>query len=70
MAASLRGPLVALGLTVAGTGAAVYAVHREQQTTKQKMHRQVLKDIEEERRKLECAMAGGPCEAKPPGKAR
>ena len=72
MSQSLRGPLLALGSAVGLTAGAVYTVHVGQKTDKEKMHRAVLKDIEEEemQRKLACAQAGGPCDARPPQQSR
>jgi hypothetical protein len=65
MSASLRGPLLALGGSLALSAFAVVAVHQTQTEDRRKMHKQVRADIEEERR-AKCAAEGGPCEAKPP----
>ena len=55
----------ALLLTVGVTTGAVYIVHSDQTKDRARMHRQVQREIEEERRKRECAESGGPCQAKP-----
>jgi hypothetical protein len=61
---SRRGVL-ALALTVAATTGAVYVVHEGQSSDRERMHKLVKREIEEERRKKECAENGGPCEWKP-----
>jgi len=43
-------------------------VHRGQTQDRERMHRVVKREIEEERRRQECADNGDPCAAKPPSK--
>ena len=57
--------MLALLLTVGVTSSAVYIVHSDQNKDRERMHRLVKKEIDEERRKRECAENGGPCDAKP-----
>ena len=61
----LRGSTVALLLTVGVTVGAVVVVHQNQTKDRERMHRVVRREIDEERRRRECAESGGPCDAKP-----
>ena len=63
---SLARPLAVLGVTMAGTAGVVYYVHRSQDVDRARMHRAVEREIEEERRRRECAENGGPCDVAPP----
>lgn len=57
---------IALLATIGITTGAVYTVHRAQTQDRERMHRLVKREIEEERRRKECSDNGGPCVVKPP----
>jgi len=53
--------LAVLLLTGAVTIGTVAVVHKTQLEDRQRMHQAVKRDLEDERRKRECAENGGPC---------
>ena len=62
---SLARPAIALTLTAALAAGVVVHVHRTQELDRARMHRAVERDVEEERRRKQCAESGGVCELKP-----
>lgn len=64
----MKGSTIMLTLTGIFTAGAIYAVHKAQTDDRERMHRLARRDIEEDRRKRECAENGGPCDAKPPAR--
>jgi hypothetical protein len=64
----VKGSTLALALTALITAYGVGVVHRNQSLDRERMHRLVKKEIDEEKRKKECAENGGPCVVKPPAK--
>ncbi len=54
----LKKPLMVLGATLLFAGGAAFEVHRLQAEDKKRMHRQVLRDIEEEQRIQKCKDEG------------